>query len=90
MAALWLAVADLKLELKMPLLLRDIVGLSYSEIADALEIEVTTVKWRIYRAREVVAEVLEREGHALGATTAEESHEPHGLRRAPAPALTTP
>jgi RNA polymerase sigma-70 factor, ECF subfamily len=67
MAALWQAVAELKLELKMPLLLRDIVGLSYSEIAESLEIEVTTVKWRIYRAREVVAEVLEGQGHAFGA-----------------------
>jgi RNA polymerase sigma-70 factor (ECF subfamily) len=67
MAALWQAVADLKLELKMPLLLRDIVGLSYNEIAESLEIEVTTVKWRIYRAREVVSEVLEGQGHAFGA-----------------------
>ena len=67
MAALWQAVAELKLEFKMPLLLRDIVGLSYNEIAESLEIEVTTVKWRIYRAREVVSEVLEGQGHTFGA-----------------------
>jgi len=66
-AALWRIVGDLKLELKMPLLLRDIVGLSYAEIAESLEIEVTTVKWRIFRAREVVAEALERQGHTFGA-----------------------
>ena len=68
LAALWEAVGDLKLELKMPLLLRDVVGLSYAEIADSLEIEVTTVKWRIFRAREIVAEELERQGHSFGAT----------------------
>jgi RNA polymerase sigma-70 factor, ECF subfamily len=66
MAALWHVVGELKLELKMPLLLRDVVGLSYAEIADALEIEVTTVKWRIYHARELVAETLEAQGHSLG------------------------
>ena len=70
MAALWDAVGELKLEFKMPLLLRDVVGLSYAEIGDALEIEVTTVKWRIYRAREIVQESLERQGHALGAAAA--------------------
>jgi RNA polymerase sigma-70 factor (ECF subfamily) len=71
MAALWHAVGELKLELKMPLLLRDVVGLSYAEIAEALEIELTTVKWRIYHAREIVQEALERQGHAFGADTAE-------------------
>ena len=38
----------------MALLLRDIVGLSYTEIADSLEITLATVKWRIYKAREEV------------------------------------
>jgi RNA polymerase sigma-70 factor (ECF subfamily) len=75
LAALWEAVGDLKLELKMPLLLRDVVGLSYAEIAESLEIEVTTVKWRIFRAREIVADVLERQGHTFGATP--ERERPH-------------
>ena len=39
----------------MALLLRDVVGLAYTEIADALEITLATVKWRIYKAREEVA-----------------------------------
>ena len=39
----------------MALLLRDVVGLSYTEIADSLEITLATVKWRIYKAREEVA-----------------------------------
>ena len=46
----------------MALLLRDVVGLSYTEIADSLEITLATVKWRIYKAREEVATALAREG----------------------------
>ena len=46
----------------MALLLRDVVGLSYTEIADSLEITLATVKWRIYKAREEVAIVLARDG----------------------------
>jgi RNA polymerase sigma-70 factor (ECF subfamily) len=88
MAALWEVVADLKLELKMPLLLRDVVGLSYAEIAHALELEVTTVKWRIYRAREVVSELLEQQGHSFGATARQEQTEPVPAPRA-TPALTS-
>ena len=49
--ALWRAVEDLSTDLKMALLLRDVVGLSYTEIADSLEITLATVKWRIYKAR---------------------------------------
>ncbi len=64
----WRAVAALNPDLKMALLLRDIVGLSYAEIADALEITLATVKWRIYKAREEVQLALTREG--LEVTTA--------------------
>ncbi|MEO8289944.1 MAG: RNA polymerase sigma factor [Gaiellaceae bacterium] len=60
--ALWRAVAALNPDLKMALLLRDIVGLSYTEIADSLEITLATVKWRIYKAREEVQLALTREG----------------------------
>jgi RNA polymerase sigma-70 factor (ECF subfamily) len=63
--ALWRAVAGLNPDLKMALLLRDVVGLPYSEIADSLEITLATVKWRIYKAREEVQLALEREGIAL-------------------------
>src|SRR6188474_2970380 len=35
--AVWRAVDDLNVDLKMALLLRDVVGLSYNEIADSLE-----------------------------------------------------
>src|SRR6187401_3876195 len=60
--ALWRAVENLSTDLKMALLLRDVVGLSYTEIADSLEVTLATVKWRIYKAREEVQIALEREG----------------------------
>ena len=65
--ALWRAVDYLNTDLKMALLLRDVVGLSYTEIADSLEITLATVKWRIYKAREEVQLSLAREGITFGA-----------------------
>ena len=62
--AVWRAVEALTVDLKMALLLRDIVGLSYTEIADSLEITLATVKWRIYKAREEVATALARDGRS--------------------------
>jgi RNA polymerase sigma-70 factor (ECF subfamily) len=64
--AVWRAVEHLNVDLKMALLLRDVVGLSYTEIADALEITLATVKWRIYKAREEVQLALAREGITYG------------------------
>jgi RNA polymerase sigma-70 factor (ECF subfamily) len=70
--AVWRAVEALNVDLKMALLLRDIVGLSYTEIADSLEVTLATVKWRIYKAREDVQLALAREGiHLYGADVAE-------------------
>ena len=60
--ALWRAIEGLSVDLKMALLLRDVTGLSYTEIADSLEITLATVKWRIYKAREEVQIALVREG----------------------------
>jgi RNA polymerase sigma-70 factor (ECF subfamily) len=62
MDAVWRAINLLNVDLKMALLLRDVVGLSYTEIADSLEITLATVKWRIYKAREEVQLALAREG----------------------------
>jgi RNA polymerase sigma-70 factor (ECF subfamily) len=53
-SAIWRAVSELDVELKMPLMLRDVSGLSYREIAETLEIELSTVKWRLYTARVTV------------------------------------
>ena len=66
--ALWRAVAALNPDLKMALLLRDVVGLSYTEIADALEVTLATVKWRIYKGREEVQLALARDGLAFEST----------------------
>jgi RNA polymerase sigma-70 factor, ECF subfamily len=60
--AVWRAVGSLNADLKMALLLRDVVGLPYEEIADTLEITVSTVKWRIYVARDRVQRALAEEG----------------------------
>ena len=72
MDSLWRAVEGLTVDLKMALLLRDVVGLSYTEIADSLEITLATVKWRIYKAREEVQLALAREGITFGAPAAAE------------------
>ena len=64
--ALWRSVENLSTDLKMALLLRDVVGLSYTEIADSLEVTLATVKWRIYKAREEVQIALVREGVSFG------------------------
>jgi RNA polymerase sigma-70 factor (ECF subfamily) len=66
MEAVWEAIAGLNLDLKMALLLRDVVGLSYAEIAEALETTLATVKWRIYKARETVVAELVRGGYHVG------------------------
>jgi RNA polymerase sigma-70 factor (ECF subfamily) len=64
--AVWRAVENLNVDLKMALLLRDVVGMSYTEIADSLEVTLATVKWRIYKAREEVQLALAREGITFG------------------------
>ena len=66
--ALWRAIEGLSTDLKMALLLRDVAGLSYSEIADSLEVTLATVKWRIFKAREEVQVALGREGITFGAS----------------------
>jgi len=68
--ALWRAIEALPVDLKMALLLRDVVGLSYNEIADSLEITLATVKWRIFKAREDVQVALARQGITFGAEPA--------------------
>jgi RNA polymerase sigma-70 factor (ECF subfamily) len=70
--AVWRAISFLNADLKMALLLRDVVGLSYTEIADSLEITLATVKWRIYKGREEVQLALARDGitfYGVGETT---------------------
>ena len=67
MEIVWRAIGALSVDLKMALLLRDVVGLPYLEIAEALETTLANVKWRIYKARGIVAAQLCREGLDLPA-----------------------
>lgn len=53
------AIDKLPEKLKIPLVMRDIEGLSYKEIADNLNTEVGTIKSRIFRARENLKFILE-------------------------------
>ena len=64
--ALWRAIEDLSTDLKMALLLRDVVGLRYVEMAESLDTTLATVKWRIYKARETVVAELTRDGYHVG------------------------
>lgn len=58
--------------LRTAVILRDIQGLSYNEIADALEVSLGTVKSRILRGREALKTRLKRRlaGDALGGVSA--------------------
>jgi RNA polymerase sigma-70 factor (ECF subfamily) len=48
------AIEDLPQELRTAILLREIEGMSYEEIADAMDCPVGTVRSRIFRAREAI------------------------------------
>ena len=53
------AIAKLPNKLRIPLLLKDIEGFSYQEIAETLNCEMGTVKSRIFRAREGLKKILQ-------------------------------
>ena len=52
------AISKLPVKLRVPLLLKDIEGFSYQEIAQTISCEMGTVKSRIYRAREGLKKIL--------------------------------
>ena len=58
--ALHRAIAELGEERRIVVVLRDLEGLSYEEIAAALELELGTVRSRLHRARMDLREKLER------------------------------
>jgi RNA polymerase sigma-70 factor (ECF subfamily) len=58
--ALHRAIAELPEERRIVVVLRDLQGLSYEEIARALELELGTVRSRLHRARLDLKEKLER------------------------------
>jgi len=59
-AALHRAIAELAEERRIVVVLRDLEGLAYEEIAEALEVPVGTVRSRLHRARMDLKEKLER------------------------------
>lgn len=65
--AIWHAIEALPAELKTCLLLRDVAGFSYAEIMEVADASLPTVKWRIFRARELVALSVDagRSNHGL-------------------------
>ena len=53
-------------DFRAPLLLREYAELSYAEIAEALSLDVGTVKSRIFRARKKLCAILSDAGNLLG------------------------
>jgi RNA polymerase sigma-70 factor (ECF subfamily) len=58
--ALHRAIAELPEDRRIVIVLRDLEGLSYEEIAQALELELGTVRSRLHRARADLKDKLER------------------------------
>ncbi len=54
------ALSHLSLEHRLVLVLKDIEGLKYEEIAETLKVPIGTVRSRIHRARSELREILER------------------------------
>lgn len=52
------AISQLPDKMRIPLLLKDIEGFSYQEIAETMQCEIGTVKSRIFRAREGLKKIL--------------------------------
>lgn len=59
-AALHRAIADLPEERRVVVVLRDLEGMAYEEIARALDLELGTVRSRLHRARMDLKEKMER------------------------------
>ena len=57
------ALTELSPEHRQIIVLRDITGLRYDEIAGVLQLSGGTVKSRLYRAREKLASILRRMGN---------------------------
>lgn len=60
------AIADLPEDMRAAIVLRDVQGFSYDEIAKMLEANVGTIKSRISRGREKLREVLVRQPELFG------------------------
>ena len=54
-------IATLKPEHKSVIILRDVMGLTYEEVAEALECSIGTVKSRLNRGREVLRKKISKQ-----------------------------
>lgn len=54
------ALARLPVEYRVPMVLREIEGASYDEIAEIVEIPLGTVRSRLFRARTILREIISR------------------------------
>lgn len=68
------AIAALEHDLRMAIVLRDVNGMSYDEIAEVLRVPLGTVKSRIARARGAVQEALARHPDLFPSTRREDAH----------------
>lgn len=53
------AIAELPDKLRIPIVLKDLEGFSYQEIAESMQCEIGTVKSRIFRGREALKKILQ-------------------------------
>lgn len=67
------ALSEISEEHKRVILLRDVTGLSYTEIAETLDISEGTVKSRLSRARFALREVLQKRGNILQKASSNQS-----------------
>lgn len=72
-AAVRQALAEIPAVFRSAVVLRDIEGLSYEEVAEVLEVSVGTVKSRILRGRRMLKEILDPLLHARRAVTSSEA-----------------
>ena len=54
--------SDLTPEYRIPVVLKDVMGFSYDDISEALDIPMGTVRSRIHRGRAQLRDALERVG----------------------------
>jgi RNA polymerase sigma-70 factor (ECF subfamily) len=59
------ALTELKSDFRIAVILRDIEGMTYEEMAVVLEISIGTVKSRIARGREMIRSKLEKVGSVV-------------------------
>jgi RNA polymerase sigma-70 factor (ECF subfamily) len=68
------SIAGLEPDMRMPIILRDVNGMSYDEIAAVLRVPLGTVKSRIARARAAVQEQLQQHPDLFPMSSREDAH----------------